>query len=75
LRAILLGTGQARIVEAGTVNNAVNQLWGEVKGVGRNMLGVMLMELRAEFSATTTISASQKKKANSRASCSAAANG
>jgi ribA/ribD-fused uncharacterized protein len=49
LRAILLGTGQARLVEAGTVNNAVNRLWGEVKGVGQNLLGVMLMELRAEF--------------------------
>ena len=53
LREILLGTGQARLVEAGTVNNAVNRLWGEVKGVGRNMLGAMLMELRAEFSVTT----------------------
>jgi hypothetical protein len=49
LREILLGTGQARLVEAGTVNNAVNRLWGEVKGVGRNMLGIILMELRAEF--------------------------
>jgi ribA/ribD-fused uncharacterized protein len=69
-RAILFGTGQARIVEAGTVNNAVNQLWGEVNGVGRNMLGVMLMELRAEFFATTMNSASQKKKANGTASSS-----
>ena len=49
LRKILLDSGDARLVEAGTVNNAVNRLWGEVNGVGRNMLGVMLMELRADF--------------------------
>jgi ribA/ribD-fused uncharacterized protein len=49
LRELLLSTGQARIVEAGTVNNAVNRLWGEVDGKGENMLGVMLMELRAEL--------------------------
>jgi ribA/ribD-fused uncharacterized protein len=59
LREILLGTGQARLVEAGTVNNAVNRLWGEVNGVGQNMLGVMLMELRTELSAATKV---QKKK-------------
>jgi ribA/ribD-fused uncharacterized protein len=62
LREILLATGQARLVEAGTVNNAVNRLWGEVKGVGQNMLGVMLMELRAELSAEITINISGKKK-------------
>jgi hypothetical protein len=49
LRELLLSTGQARLVEAGTVNNAVNRLWGEVDGKGENMLGVMLMELRAEL--------------------------
>ena len=42
-------TGDKRLVEAGTTNNAVNRLWGEVNGVGQNMLGVMLMELRAFF--------------------------
>jgi ribA/ribD-fused uncharacterized protein len=46
LRQILLGTGAARLVEAGSVNNAVNRLWGEVNGIGQNMLGVMLMEIR-----------------------------
>lgn len=46
LRELLLSTGNARLVEAGTVNNAVNRLWGEVNGKGANMLGVMLMELR-----------------------------
>lgn len=49
LRELLLSTGQARLVEAGTVNNAVNRLWGQVDGKGENMLGVMLMELRAEL--------------------------
>jgi ribA/ribD-fused uncharacterized protein len=47
LRILLLGTGDKRLVEAGTTNNAVNRLWGEVNGIGQNMLGVMLMELRA----------------------------
>lgn len=49
LRDLLLSTGDARLVEAGTVNNAVNRLWGEVNGKGENMLGVMLMELRADY--------------------------
>lgn len=51
LKDLLLSTGDVRLVEAGTVNNAVNRLWGEVDGKGENMLGVMLMELRLEFSA------------------------
>ncbi|KWI57497.1 NADAR family protein [Burkholderia pseudomallei] len=49
LRELLLSTGNARLVESGTVNNAVNRLWGEVDGKGENMLGVMLMELRASY--------------------------
>ena len=49
LRALLVQTGAKRLVEAGTVNNAVNRLWGEVDGVGKNMLGQMLMELRKAF--------------------------
>lgn len=49
LRDLLLSTGEARLVEAGTVNNAVNRLWGEVDGKGENMLGVMLMELRDAY--------------------------
>jgi ribA/ribD-fused uncharacterized protein len=49
LKELLLATGNARLVEAGTVNNAVNRLWGEVNGSGENMLGVMLMELRADY--------------------------
>lgn len=46
LRELLLSTGDARLVESATVDNEVNRLWGEVAGVGRNMLGVLLMELR-----------------------------
>jgi hypothetical protein len=48
-RTLLLSTGDARLVEVGTVNNAVNRLWGEVEGKGENMLGVMLMELRTAY--------------------------
>lgn len=49
LRDLLLSTGDARLVESATVDNEVNRLWGEVGGVGRNMLGVMLMELRNQL--------------------------
>lgn len=49
LQELLLATGEARLVEAGTVSNAVNRLWGEVDGKGENMLGVMLMELRTAY--------------------------
>jgi ribA/ribD-fused uncharacterized protein len=49
LRQLLMSTGNARLVEVGTVNNAVNRLWGEVDGKGDNMLGVMLMELRESY--------------------------
>lgn len=49
LGELLLSTGDARLVESATVDNEVNRLWGEVGGVGRNMLGVMLMELRVKL--------------------------
>lgn len=49
LMELLLSTGDARLVEAGTTDNAVNRLWGEVSGKGQNMLGIMLMELRDEL--------------------------
>jgi ribA/ribD-fused uncharacterized protein len=49
LRTLLVQTNDKRLVEAGSVNNAVNRLWGEVNGVGQNMLGQMLMELREAF--------------------------
>lgn len=46
---LLISTGEQRLVEVGTVDNAVNRLWGEVNGRGQNMLGVLLMELRNEL--------------------------
>lgn len=49
LRELLLSTGDARIVEVGKVANPVNCTWGEVNGKGKNMLGVLLMELRTEL--------------------------
>jgi ribA/ribD-fused uncharacterized protein len=49
LRTILLSTGDARLVEASRTDNAVNRTWGEVNGKGRNMLGVLLMEVRTEL--------------------------
>ena len=49
LRQLLLDTGSRRLVEAGTVNNAVNRFWGEVDGRGENTLGNLLMELRDEL--------------------------
>ena len=53
LRDLLLSTSTARLVEAGTVDSAVNRLWGEVKGKGKNMLGVLLMELREQLARET----------------------
>ena len=49
LRELLLSTGEARLVEVGRVDSPVNREWGEVKGKGRNMLGRLLMELRADL--------------------------
>lgn len=51
LKELLLSTGNKRLVEAATVDNAVNRLWGEVNGKGKNMLGVLLMELRDKLCA------------------------
>ena len=56
LKQLLLSTGDARIVEAGRVANSVNRTWGEVNGKGRNMLGVLLMELRSELRKTDATS-------------------
>lgn len=52
LRTLLLGTGDARLVESATVDSPVNRLWGEVNGVGQNKLGELLMEVRSEFRRT-----------------------
>ncbi len=49
LREILLATGDARLVESATTDSPVNRLWGEVNGVGKNMLGKLLMEVRREL--------------------------
>lgn len=49
LKGLLLETGEARLVEVGTTDNAVNRTWGEVNGKGKNMLGVLLMEVREEL--------------------------
>lgn len=47
---LLLSTGEARLIESATVDNAVNRVWGEVPGKGgRNMLGVLLMEAREKL--------------------------
>lgn len=43
---LLLSTGSSRLVESATVDNPVNRTWGEVNGKGKNMLGLLLMELR-----------------------------
>ncbi len=57
LKELLLSTGNKRLVEAATVDNAVNRLWGEVNGKGKNMLGVLLMELRDKLRAENTTNA------------------
>ncbi|MBN9074599.1 MAG: NADAR family protein [Rhizobiales bacterium] len=49
LGELLLSTGDARLVESATIDNQVNRLWGEINGVGRNMLGLLLMEIRDEL--------------------------
>lgn len=46
LATLLLSTGDARIVECGTVDNEVNRRWGEVHGRGTNWLGLILMDVR-----------------------------
>lgn len=62
LRDLLLSTGEARLVESATVDNPVNRLWGEVNGTGKNMLGVMLMELRDQLRSEQEATASRPKK-------------
>ncbi|MCW5702706.1 MAG: NADAR family protein [Bradyrhizobium sp.] len=59
LSELLLSTGDARLVESATVDNEVNRLWGEVNGVGRNMLGTLLMEIRAELRGKTYLVAAE----------------
>ena len=49
LKQLLLSTGNSRLVEVGRTDNLVNRTWGEVKGKGLNMLGVLLMEVREQI--------------------------
>lgn len=62
----LTATGTARLVESATVDNAVNRLWGEVNGVGKNKLGELLMEVRAELVAAE-VPVTTKRKAKPKA--------
>lgn len=62
LKALLLGTGDARLVESATVDNAVNRLWGEVNGVGQNKLGQLLMEVRSELAQLDTATKPKGKR-------------
>ena len=63
LRALLLSTGEARLVEWTNVDNPVNRTWGEVNGKGQNMLGIFLMELRAELKGKNSIDTDKVKPA------------
>ena len=55
LRELLESTGDKRLVESATVDNEVNRTWGKVNGKGKNMLGVLLMEVREELRQTTDV--------------------
>lgn len=49
LAETLISTGNARLVESTKTDNLVNRTWGEVNGKGKNMLGILLMEVRSEL--------------------------
>lgn len=69
---LLLSTGDKRLVETATTDNAVNRLWGEVDGKGKNMLGILLMEVREELremANTKNETSEARMVANSRAVC------
>ncbi|MBB4606221.1 hypothetical protein GGR59_002466 [Xanthomonas arboricola] len=68
LRELLLSTGDRRLVEAATIDTPVNRLWGEVNGNGKNMLGVLLMEVRQELREVVQKSAVRRKTPSKRAS-------
>ena len=61
LRTLLLSTGEARLIESCRTDNSVNRTWGEVNGKGLNMLGVLLMEIRAELRQADNSSPRKKK--------------
>jgi ribA/ribD-fused uncharacterized protein len=79
LRRALLETKDARLVESATVDSPVNRLWGEVNGVGKNMLGILLMEVREQLRNELQPAALKKarprnarKNASTAAACTAA---
>ncbi len=51
LRALLLATGQAEIAEWAEEDTPTNRFWSKVDGAGDNVLGKLLMALRAELAA------------------------
>ena len=51
LRKLLLSTGSAELVEWASQDNEVNRFWSKFNGVGENVLGKLLMELREELRA------------------------
>ncbi len=67
LKELLLSTGDGRLVEAATVDNAVNRLWGEVNGKGQNKLGELLMEVRQEIRVLEGVNINSKKAPSKRA--------
>ena len=69
LKQLLLSTGTRRLVETATVDSAVNRLWGEVNGKGKNMLGLLLMEVRDELRALDKATRSRKRRSAGRTSC------
>jgi ribA/ribD-fused uncharacterized protein len=46
LRAKLIATGDAELIEGNTWND---RFWGVCRGTGKNMLGLLLMELRCSL--------------------------
>jgi ribA/ribD-fused uncharacterized protein len=65
LAELLLLTGDALLIETATVDNPVNRLWGEVNGVGKNLLGQMLMEVRERLRTDTSLLGNCSGKINS----------
>jgi ribA/ribD-fused uncharacterized protein len=49
LRALLLSTGDAVLIECALEDSVPNRFWSKVNGEGMNMLGVLLTELRSEL--------------------------
>lgn len=49
LKALLLSTGSAKLVEWAPDNGEVARFWGEYRGEGENWLGRILMDLRGRL--------------------------